>query len=109
MVFSLVGDPKELSEMWIRWKRAFGLYLRAKCVELDGQKVALLLHSGKGVGGWGHGAPIFGVHSVGRSGDSDLRTVYRAPRRTLRPKEESAYERHLYRKMAQNAAKGEVL
>ena len=45
-VFSLVGDPNELSEKWIRWKRAFGLYIRAKCVELDRQKVALLLHSG---------------------------------------------------------------
>ena len=41
--FNPKGDPNTLS---IRWKRSFNLYLRAKGITMDSQKVALLLHTG---------------------------------------------------------------
>lgn len=37
------GEPNSLS---VRWKRAFNLYVASKGVTNEGQKVALLLHSG---------------------------------------------------------------
>ena len=38
-------DPNTLSVHWKRWKRSFELYLLAKGVSSDQQKVALLLHT----------------------------------------------------------------
>ena len=38
-------DPNTLSVRWKRWKRSFELYLLAKGVSDDKQKVALLLHT----------------------------------------------------------------
>ena len=37
------GEPNSLS---VRWKRAFNLYVASKGVTNEGQKIALLLHSG---------------------------------------------------------------
>ena len=39
-------DPNTLSVRWKRWKRSFNLYLLAKGITKDTQKVALLLHTG---------------------------------------------------------------
>ena len=39
-------DPTNLAARWKRWKRSFNLFLTAKGVTNDKQKVALLLHTG---------------------------------------------------------------
>ena len=44
--FDLKGERNSLSVRWKRWKRAFNLYVASKGVTSEGQKVALLLHSG---------------------------------------------------------------
>ena len=44
--FDPKGEPNSLSVRWKRWKRAFNLYVASKGVTNNGQKVALLLHSG---------------------------------------------------------------
>ena len=44
--FNPKDDPNTLSIRWKRWKRSFKLYLRAKGITMDLQKVALLLHTG---------------------------------------------------------------
>ena len=44
--FNPKDDPNTLSIRWKRWKRSFNLYLRAKGITMDSQKVALLLHTG---------------------------------------------------------------
>ena len=44
--FDAKGEPNSLSVRWKRWKRAFNLYVASKGVTNEGQKVALLLHSG---------------------------------------------------------------
>ena len=44
--FDPKGEPNSLS---VRWKPAFNLYVASKGVTNEGQKVALLLHSGGGV------------------------------------------------------------
>ena len=41
--FDPKGEPNSLS---VRWKRAFNLYVASKGVTNEGQKIALLLHSG---------------------------------------------------------------
>lgn len=44
--FDPKGKPNSFSVRWKRWKRAFNLYVALKGVTNEGQKVALLLHSG---------------------------------------------------------------
>ena len=44
--FDAKGEPNSLSVRWKRWKHAFNLYVASKGVINEGQKVALLLHSG---------------------------------------------------------------
>ena len=44
--FNPTGDATNLSARWKRWKHAFNLYLVAKGVTNEQQKVALLLHTG---------------------------------------------------------------
>ena len=44
--FDPKGEPNSFSVRWKRWKRAFNLYVALKGVTNEGQKVALLLHSG---------------------------------------------------------------
>ena len=44
--FDPKGEPNSFSVRWKRWKRAFNLYVASKGVTNEGQKVALLLHSG---------------------------------------------------------------
>ena len=44
--FDPKGEPNSFSVRWKRWKRAFNLYVTSKGVTNEGQKVALLLHSG---------------------------------------------------------------
>lgn len=44
--FDPKGEPNSFSARWKRWKRAFNLYVTSKGVTNEGQKVALLLHSG---------------------------------------------------------------
>ena len=40
------GDTTTLASRWKTWKRAFNIYLISKGVTQDGQKLALLLHTG---------------------------------------------------------------
>ena len=40
------GDPTTLCARWKRWKRAFNLYVKSRCVSDERQKVALMLHTG---------------------------------------------------------------
>ena len=44
--FDPKGEPNSLSVRWKRWKRALNLYVASKGVTNEGQKIALLLHSG---------------------------------------------------------------
>ena len=44
--FNPKDDPNTLFISWKRWKRSFNLYLRAKRITMDLQKVALLSHTG---------------------------------------------------------------
>ena len=39
-------DPTTLCARWKRWKRAFNLYVKSRGVSDEGQKVALMLHTG---------------------------------------------------------------
>ena len=39
-------DPTNLAVRWKRWKRSFNLFLTAKGITNDKQKLALLLHTG---------------------------------------------------------------
>ena len=45
--FDPKGEPNSLSVRWKRQKRAFNLYVASKGVTNEGQKIALLLHSGR--------------------------------------------------------------
>ena len=44
--FDPKGDPTTLCARWKRWKRAFNLYVKSRGVSDEGQKVALMLHTG---------------------------------------------------------------
>ena len=44
--FDPKGEPNSLSVRWKGWRRAFNLYVASKGVTNEGQKIALLLHSG---------------------------------------------------------------
>ena len=44
--FDPKGDPTMLCACWKRWKRAFNLYVKSRGVSDEGQKVALMLHTG---------------------------------------------------------------
>ena len=44
--FDPKGDPTTLCASWKRWKRAFNLYVKSRGVSDEGQKVALMLHTG---------------------------------------------------------------
>ena len=44
--FNPRDDPSSLAVRWKRWKRSSNLYLTAKGVTNDQQRVALLLHTG---------------------------------------------------------------
>ena len=44
--FDPKGDPTTLCARWKRWKRAFNLYVKSRGVSDEGQKVAIMLHTG---------------------------------------------------------------
>ena len=44
--FDPKGDPTTLCARWKRWKRAFNLYVKSRGVSDEGQKVAMMLHTG---------------------------------------------------------------
>ncbi len=92
--FNLGGDPNELNERWTKWLRGFKLFLRAKGVTDDQQKVALLLHSG----GYELQDLFFTL------GGDDTGTFDNATKTLddhFTPKKNIPYERYLFRKMRQ--------
>ncbi len=95
--FELKGDQNELSERWKRWKRSFDIYIRAKSVTNDSQKIALLLHSG--------GLEVQDLYFtlLGDRSESDLNyeQVDKMLTDHFTPKRNIPYERHLFRKMQQ--------
>ena len=44
--FDPKGDPTMLCARWKQWKRVFNLYVKSRGVSDEGQKVALMLHTG---------------------------------------------------------------
>ena len=45
--FDTTDEPNTLWLKWKKWIRSFNLYLAAKSVDSDGQKVALVLYMGE--------------------------------------------------------------
>ena len=42
--FSPHGDPTQVGQRWLKWKRGFGFYMRASGIQNDERKKGLLLH-----------------------------------------------------------------
>ena len=88
-------EPNSLSVRWKRWKRAFNLYVASKGVTNEGQKIALLLHSG--------GMELQEIYYT--LVPEDIETTFNdclaALDNYFTPKVNVPFERHVFRQMQQ--------
>ena len=93
--FDPKGEPNSLSVRWKRWKRAFNLYVASKGVTNEGQKIALLLHSG--------GMELQEIYYT--LVPEDIETTFNdclaALDNYFTPKVNVPFERHVFRQMQQ--------
>ena len=95
--FNPKDDPNTLSIRWKRWKRSFNLYLRAKGITMDLQKVALLLHTG--------GADFQELYYtlIHEDEERSLKESFEVLDNYFLPRVNVPFERHLFRQMSQVA------
>ena len=88
-------DPTNLAVRWKRWKRSFNLYLTAKGVTSDKQKVALLLHTA--------GLELQELHYtlVNEDEDKTFADCVKVLDDYFVPKVNLPFERHQFRQMSQ--------
>ena len=93
--FDPKGEPNSLSVRWKRWKRAFNLYVTSKGVTNEGQKVALLLHSG--------GMELQEIYYtlVPEDQETTFNNCLAALDNYFTPKVNVPFERHVFRQMQQ--------
>ena len=91
--FDAKGEPNSLSVRWKRWKRAFNLYVASKGVTNEGQKVALLLHSG--------GIELQEIYYtlVSEDQDTSFNDCVAVLDNYFTPKVNVPFERHVFRQM----------
>ena len=95
--FNPKDDPNTLSIRWKRWKRSFNLYLRAKGITMDLQKVALLLHTG------GTDFQELYYTLIPEGEKKSLEESFEVLDDYFVPKVNVPFERHLFRQMSQVA------
>ncbi|XP_028405744.1 uncharacterized protein LOC114528314 [Dendronephthya gigantea] len=95
--FNPKDDPNTLSIRWKRWKRSFNLYVSAKGITMDLQKVALLLHTG--------GADFQELYYtlIPEEEEKSLEESFEVLDNYFIPKVNMSFERHLFRQMSQAA------
>ena len=93
--FDPKGEPNSLSVRWKRWKRAFILYVASKGVTNEGQKIALLLHSG--------GMELQKIYYtlVAEDTETTFNDCLAALDNYFTPKVNVPFERHVFRQMQQ--------
>ncbi|XP_068707557.1 uncharacterized protein [Montipora foliosa] len=97
--FDLKGEPNSLYVRWKRWKRAFNLYVASKGVTNEGQKIALLLHSG--------GMELQEIYYtlVPEDNETTFNNCLAALDNYFTPKVDVPFERHVFRQMQQTEGK----
>ena len=93
--FDPKGEPNSLSARWKRWKRAFNLHVASRGVTNEGQKVALLLHSG--------GIELQEIYYtlVSEDHDTSFNDCVAVLDNYFTPKVNVPFERHFLRQMQQ--------
>ena len=93
--FNPRDDATNLAVRWKRWKRSFNLYLTAKGVTNDHQRVALLLHTG--------GAELQELYFtlVDEEEEKSFEAFVRVLDEHFVPKANLPFERHQFRQMSQ--------
>lgn len=89
-------DPNTLSVRWKRWKRSFELYVLAKGISSDPQKVALLLHTA--------GTELQELYYTLAATEGELKPykdVIKILDEYFVPKVNVSFERHVFRQMEQ--------
>ena len=89
-------DPNTLSVRWKRWKRSFELYVLAKGISSDPQKVALLLHTA--------GMELQELYYTLAATEGELKPykdVIKILDEYFVPKVNVSFERHVFRQMEQ--------
>ena len=94
--FNPRDDPNRLSVCWKRWKRYFNLYLLAKGITKETQKVALLLHTG------GLDLQELYYTLVSEEEPQTLEECLTVLDNYFVPKANVPFERHLFRQMEQS-------
>jgi transposase InsO family protein len=92
--FDLSGDPNELNDTWVKWKRGFDFYLRSRAIKDEDQKKALLFHCG--------GMALQELYFTLDSEEKDYKATLEILNQYFLPKKNIPYERHLFRKMKQS-------
>ena len=95
--FNPKDDPNTLSIRWKRWKRSFNLYLWAKGITMDLQKVALLLHAG------GTDFQVLYYTLIHEGEEKSLEESFEVLDDYFVQKVNVPFERHLFRQMSQVA------
>ena len=90
-------DPTNLAARWKRWKRSFNLFLTAKGVTNDKQKVALLLHTG----GMEFQELYFTL--VNEEEEKEFKDCVKMLDEYFIPKVNLPFERHQFRQMSQKS------
>ena len=93
--FDPKGEPNSLSVRWKRWKRVFNLYVASRELTNEGQKVALLLHSG--------GIELQEIYYtlVSEDQDTSFKDCVAVLDNYFTPKVNVPFERHVFRQMQQ--------
>ena len=93
--FGTKGDPNGISQRLKKWRWSFELYLTGKGVTDDKQKIALLLH--------GAGINVQEIYFtlVNEEGSATFEETMKVLDDYFVPKSNEAFERHLFRQIAQ--------
>ena len=93
--FDTKGDPNGIGQRWKKWRRSFGLYLTGKGVTDDKQKRALLLHAA--------GIDVQEIYFtfVSEEESATFEETMNVLDDYFIPKSNVAFERHLFRQIAQ--------
>ena len=95
--FDSRGDPTQLGVKWVKWRRAFELYVKAKAITDVGQKRALLLH----VAGPDVQEVFFTMETDVVGEDDDYEMAMQALTSYFTPKTNIPFERHVFRQARQ--------
>ena len=93
--FDTKGDPTSVRQRWLRWKRALELFIVARGVKDDAQKLALMLHCG--------GMKLQDVYFTLVKPEDDVKYVdaVKLLGDHFTPQSNVPFERHLFRKLEQ--------